>query len=257
MLVSAIGDDADGGRLHAALRGEGIDCRALRLAGRRTGSYAAVHDASGELYIGLADTGVVESLSAAAVLDALDGIRPAALVLDANLSPDCLRTLLAAPSPAPSTDDVPRLDAHRLDEVPRVALAVSPDKALRLSSRLRELDLLFCNRREAAALAGLPVPAPLDALADALVALGVHRIVLSDGDAPLIVHEGERRASISVPPLAAAPASVNGAGDALAGATLAHWLDADDLEAAVRESGLPAARETLLADRPASRALPP
>ena len=245
VLVSATGDDADGERLHAALQGEGIDCRVRRLPGHRTGSYTAVHDASGELYVGLADTALIESLSVASVLEALGSIRPAAFVLDANLSPDCLAALLAEPSPSatsPTASPSPADDVRALDGVARIAMAVSPDKALRLSSRLRSLDLLFCNRREAAALAGLPVPTPIDVLADAITTLGVRRLVLSDGSEPLIVRAGERRASIAVPPLAAEPVSVNGAGDALAGATLAHWLADDDLEAAVRESGLPAAR---------------
>ena len=64
VLVTALGDDADGKRLGATLRDEGIDCRALRTAGRPSGRYTAVHDACGELHVGLADTDIVETLSA-------------------------------------------------------------------------------------------------------------------------------------------------------------------------------------------------
>ena len=241
VLVTALGDDADGERLRATLRDEGIDCRARRLSDRPSGRYTVVHDARGELHLGLADTGIVETLSAASVRAALGELRPAALVLDANLSGDCLGELLGARSCAPGDDP--------LDGVPRVAMAVSPDKAARLAGRLAQIDLLFCNRREAAALTGLDVDAALDALSDALGALGSRRLVLSDGAAPLLVQDGGQRARIAVPPVTEALVSVNGAGDALAGATLVHLLAGGDLATAVRESGLPAARDILLARR--------
>lgn len=241
VLVTALGDDADGEWLRATLRDEGVDCRARRLADRPSGRYTVVHDARGELHLGLADTGIVETLSATSVRAALDELRPAALVLDANLSGDCLGELLGGRPAAPGDDP--------LAGVPRVAMAVSPDKAARLTGRLGRIELLFCNRREAAALTGLGVDAPLDALSDALGALGTRRLVLSDGAAPLLVRDGERRTRIAVPPVTGALVSVNGAGDALAGATLVQLLAGGDLAAAVRESGLPAAREILLGRR--------
>ena len=162
-------------------------------------------------------------------------------MLDVNLSTDCLGELIDERSPAPGEDP--------LGEAPRVAMAVSPDKASRLAGRLGRIELLFCNRREAAALADLDTDVALDALADGLVTLGSRRFVLSDGAAPLLVQDGERRTCVAVPPVAGALASVNGAGDALAGATLVHVLAEGDLAAAVRESGLPAAREILLGRR--------
>ena len=238
VLCAALGDDADARWLLDALGGDGVDCRAVRVPGRPTGRYTVVHDEAGELLLGLSDVDIAETLDAAAVRAALAGTRAAALVLDANLSPGCLAALLER---ADAADPGPR--------APRVALAVSPAKAARLAPHLGALDLLFCNRREGAALAGTPADAPLEAIADALLALGCRRFVLSDGGAPIVVQRPEGRHLVPVP-RATIRGTVNGAGDALAGATLARWLARGDLTGAVSEAGVAAAGAVLAAAGP-------
>ena len=102
----------------------------------------------------------------------------------------------------------------------------------------------------------MDVAAPLGTLADALATLGSRRFVLSDGAAAVLVQDIASRERVAVAPIAPGAASsvrsVNGAGDALAGATLARWLDGRSLAAAVREAGLPAARDILLGRRGAA-----
>jgi len=230
VMIAALGDDADATWLVASLVADGVDVRRHTVDGRASGRYTVVHDERGELFVGLADTTVAETLDAAAVRARLAGTEAAALVLDANLDAACLSALLARTDTA--------------DDAPRVALAVSPAKAMRLGPFLSAVDLLFCNRREAAALGGLDTRAPIAALGDALLALGSTRFVLSDGADAVLVHTPESRTLVPVPPLDVGR-SVNGAGDALAGATLVRWLDDGDLAAAVREAGLPAAAGVL------------
>ena len=226
VLVAALGDDGDAAWLRAELAADGVDVVARVVEGCASGRYTVVHDEGGELFVGLAETGLAEALGAADVRTRLPGAF-AALVLDANLGADCIGALLNG---ARSGDA----------GAPRVGLAVSPAKARRLVPGLASLDLLFCNRREAAALGGLDVGAPVESLADALGAVGAARFVLSDGAAAVLVQAPEGRVRVPVPTVAVA-GSVNGAGDALAGATLARWLDGVALVDAVRDAGLPAA----------------
>lgn len=234
-LIAAIGDDDDAGWLEKTLRNAGIQCLSRRVAGAESGTYTTVHDNEGDLLIGLSDTAIAERLSADTVVDAIEPLHPSALVLDANLSSECLAGLLA------TTGD-PAADAATGEERPvRIALAVSPAKVVRFAPHLSILDLLICNRREAAALCGIDDQLPLDTLADALRDKGVSRFVLSDGAGPIIVHKPTKRTRVVVPPLRIA-GSVNGAGDALAGAMIAAWLVHGNLVDAVRDAGLPAAR---------------
>mgnify|MGYP000185295197 CR=1 FL=1 len=232
MLCAALGDDGDGQWLRAHLCEHRIDDRTVLVAGASSGRYTVVHDDDGDLLVGLADVDVAERLDAASVFGRLDR-EPAVIAVDANLSPACLDDLLS-----PDGSRIDRPSAWR--DVARIAFAVSPVKAARLAPHLPAIDLLYCNRREAAALGRVDVDASTDTLADALQGAGCRRFVLSDGGAPALVHEPAGRRSLPVPAVSIA-GSVNGAGDALAGASLAHWLAHADLAAAVAEAGIPAA----------------
>ena len=223
LLVCAVGDDPAPGC-------EGVTLLGVRRPGAAASTYAAVLDADGELRLGLAATDVVETLTAAEVDARLEGRlagRPGAWLVDANLSASCLAEL-----------------AERARE-PFAAMAVSPQKAPRLADLAHRVDCLFCNRREAVALTGTDVDAPLDALARALRERGWRRAVLTDGPAPLIVVEPDGTTVLDVPVVPGDGPGVNGAGDALAGATLVHWLAGAPLAEAVARAGLPAAARHL------------
>ena len=230
MLVCAVGD----GPVPAC---EGVELLGVERPGAAGSTYAAVLDADGELRLGLAATDVVETLAGDEVRARLDerlggrlgGRCTGAWLVDANLSAACLADL-----------------AGRSRE-PFAAMAVSPQKAPRLAPVASRVDCLFCNRREAVALTGADADAPLDALARALRERGWRRAVLTDGPGPLIVVEPDGTTALDVP---AAPGTgdgpgVNGAGDALAGATLVHWLAGAPLADAVARAGLPAAARHL------------
>ena len=239
LLVCAVGDDP-------APACEGVELLGVRRPGAAGSAYAAVLDADGELRLGLAATDVVETLTAAEVDARLEerlegrsgGRRAGAWLVDANLSTSCLAEL-----------------AERT-RAPFAAMAVSPQKAPRLADLAHRVDCLFCNRREAVALTGLEADAPLGALARALRNRGWRRAVLTDGPAPLIVVEPDGTTVMDVPPApmrgtaSDTPGTddgpgVNGAGDALAGATLVHWLAGAPLADAVARAGLPAAARHL------------
>ena len=226
LLVCAVG----GGPAPAR---EGVELLGVERPGAAVSTYAAVLDADGELRLGLAATHVVETLTADEVRARLDGRlggrRAGAWLVDANLSAACLADLAG----------------HARE--PFAAMAVSPEKAPRLAPVASRVDCLFCNRREAVALTDSDADAPLDALARALRERGWRRAVLTDGPGSLIVVEPDAMTVLDVPlaPGTGDGPGVNGAGDALAGATLVHWFAGAPLVDAVARAGLPAAARHL------------
>ena len=94
-LVSAVGDDAAGRELSAALEEQGVDGSCLiRVPGESTPAYAAVFDSSGELIAGVADTTALDvGLTAAAARSAVEaaaGGRRSVVVVDGNPAPGAL-----------------------------------------------------------------------------------------------------------------------------------------------------------------------
>ena len=245
VLACAVGDDL-------VPPCAGVELLAVTRPGAAGSTYAAVLDAGGELRLGLAATDVVETLTAEEVRARLGGRRAGAWLVDANLSAACLAGLAERAASVRGPGDGP----DGSSAAPFAAMAVSPEKALRLAPLASLVDCLFCNRREAAALTGAGTDAPLATLARALRDLGWRRAVLTDGPAPLAVVEPDGTTVLDVPPAPApgpapdAPGpddgpGVNGAGDALAGATLVHWLAGAPLADAVARAGLPAAARHL------------
>jgi len=194
------------GEIDPTLALPGVDITRVPVADQAAGRYVAILDDAGELVAGYSDTLACESADVEALVAAASPIRAAALmlVLEANLSASAIAALIEA------------------GDGPVVALAVSPHKAQRLAPRANEIDLLFCNRREALALTQAAPTASLDTLADALQRCGFGRVVLTDGPAGLMVVEPGTRCAVDAPALGSHEMrGVNGAGDALAGATLA------------------------------------
>ncbi len=243
-LSAAVGDDSAARSLYQTLIQLGVTPKFQSQTNAATGRYSAVMTHDGELYIGLADVSLAESLSANDVIKQLDdstltrqsdytgedskiycdaSIRSSALLLDANLSTQCLSELSQWAT------------KH---SVPCGAMSVSPAKARRLSSIANHIDILFCNRREAVALIpDMPEDAPLWSMAEALTQIGFKQFVLTDGVEPLIVQALSERTTLQISQ-ANATRNVNGAGDALAGSSMAAWMSGYSLTEAVRDIGL-------------------
>lgn len=207
-LISARGGDTGGRLVAEALSEAGIEDFSAVFLDRTTPSYTAIMDADGEVMAALADmdlyeTGLARHLRRAEPrrLIAEAGL----LLVDANLPSDSIAALCDGTN------------------APVVALAVSPAKAPRIAPHAARFALTFMNRREMNALIGMPLDRPVGPGALAKLATqGFARAVVSDGDGPVTVLDGETALRQSVG-AAASPVDVTGAGDALAGATLAHW----------------------------------
>ncbi len=200
-----------------------IDVCAVPVPGTRAGRYVAIMDSEGQLVSGYADTAACNTVEHGALLNECPA-SARTVVLDANLSPSTLEGLVTA---------LP---------IYRIALGVSPAKAHRLLPLADRIELLICNRREAAAMTSLPTDTDARALSDALAAAGFETHVLTDGQAPVIVNDADGTASIDVPAITTTGrGTANGAGDALSGATIAAVHAGLALREAVSSAGLPAA----------------
>lgn len=219
-LVSVRGGDAAGDSVARAIGEAGIRDLSAVFLDRTTPSYTALIDRDGELIAGFADMGLYDltfpkQMKRSKVREAM---REAdALLCDANLPTAALAPLLqhAAGKPA-------------------FAIAVSPAKVVRLAPVLGLLSVLFMNRRESAALTGLEAAGADRALAGALREKGLKAGVVTFGSEPLLGFDATGIFTLSPPPPRHI-ADVTGAGDALAGATVAALLQGHSLRAALRE----------------------
>jgi len=233
LLIANTGDDEHGKLLASRLAQQSLSSSLVVWTGENSDRYTAVLDSNGELFIGLADASLVEQMRWSDIQQRLPEWRPEAIVIDANLSPTCLSETITA------------LASHYETRVPVYALAVSPAKSVRWLSVADKVDVLLCNRREAAALTGLDWQSNINTLADSLIEKLFSSFVITDGGEPILVQDRQTRSSVPVPDIQINK-NVNGAGDAMAGATIVQLIKGQGLSQAISAAGLEAARAVLL-----------
>jgi pseudouridine kinase len=199
-LFSIVGDDAAGRTLLGELHAASVDTSGVqRSSGPPTASYLAVLDREGRLLLAAADMEVYDVLDPAWA----DRVGPAlgefdAWVIDANLPAATIAHLL-----------------RHAGKALLVADPVSVPKAPRLTAALPRLDVLFPDRAEAFALAGLPSEgeASVVAAAAAIRRRGVRRVVVSLGWRGAYLDDGVMPRQVPSLP-ARSVVDVTGAGDA-------------------------------------------
>ena len=219
-LLSVRGGDGAGDMVARAIAASGITDLSAVFLDRATPSYTALLDRDGEVIAGLADMGLYESAFAR------------------QLSRSRAREAVAAADAVLTDANVPAQAIARLVAIARgkpvFAIAISPAKVGRLAESLAGVSCLFMNRAEASSLSGLPRDASAIALAEKLTALGLRSGVVTAGAQPVVGFDAGGVFSV-VPPVPATVADVTGAGDALAGVTIAAIMRGRDLRAALRE----------------------
>ena len=219
-LLSVRGGDGAGDMVARAIAASGITDLSAVFLDRATPSYTALLDRDGEVIAGLADMGLYESAFARQLSRsrAREAVAAADAVLtDANVPAQAIARLVATARGKPV-----------------FAIAISPAKVGRLAESLAGVSCLFMNRAEASSLSGLPRDASAIALAEKLTALGLRSGVVTAGAQPVVGFDAGGVFSV-VPPVPATVADVTGAGDALAGVTIAAIMRGRDLRAALRE----------------------
>jgi sugar/nucleoside kinase (ribokinase family) len=219
-LLSLRGGDATGDIVARAISAAGIEDLSVTFLDRQTASYTAFIDRDGELIAGLADmalydTAFAKQLGRRKSRDAIE--RADAILCDANMPPEALEAL-----------------AEMAGEMPLYAIAISPVKSLRLSGVLPRLSCLFMNVREAAGLSGLTMADGVPKIIEALRGRGLEAAVITAGHEPVVGYDSHGVFSVT-PPQPRQIADVTGAGDALAGVTIAGLMRGAELREALRE----------------------
>lgn len=218
-LVSARGGDAVASAVASALEAEGITDGSLTWLDRRSASYTAILDETGELRAAIADMDIYDLLTPRAfrrahLREMFTGAD--AWLLDANLPPPTLEELTSSAGGKPV-----------------FAIAVSPAKVVRLRNCLPALAALFLSRAEAASLAKAPSDSSPCDLARHLSEAGLRRAVVTDGPRPAAILDGGA-IHLQAPPLVESVRDVTGAGDTLAAVAMLEHLAGADFLAAVR-----------------------
>ncbi|KTR02229.1 hypothetical protein NS365_22090 [Aureimonas ureilytica] len=218
-VVSARGGDSIAASIEIALEAERIGDGALSWLDRRSASYTAILDDTGELRAAVADMDIYDLLTPRALKRAhlrhrLNAAQ--ACVVDANLPSETLAYL----------------SEHKMNG-PIFAIAVSPSKVLRLRPCLPRLTALFLSRAEAASLAGRPKDSPVEHLAQALRELGLRRAVVTDGPRAAAILD-EDGLVLQSPPQVPAIRDVTGAGDTLAAITILELVTGTNFTEAAR-----------------------
>ncbi|NQX70207.1 winged helix-turn-helix transcriptional regulator [Paenibacillus alba] len=200
-LLTVVGDDKAGQWVLDETRKRGVDVsQAVTLQGESTGTYTALLDASGEMFLAFANMDIYDKCTPNLLIDKWSHIASSALVIaDTNLPADTLRELIV-----------------RCQEENIVLFIdpVSSEKAKKLPQQLHGVSAIFPNLEEAYQLAGIAREANADykQLAEAIRERGVkHVFITLGGEGVLYVGEdGDKH----FPPIPTKVVEVTGAGDA-------------------------------------------
>jgi len=217
-MLSMRGGDAAGEAVAKAVAEWGIADLSAVFLDRATPSYTALLDGEGELIAGLADMGLYDiafprQLRRRRFRDAV--AEADALLIDANL-------------PAEAVGHVARMES-----VPIFAIAVSPAKVERMAGALASISCLFMNGREARALAEADEAAAIAEVVASLRLRGLGSGVVTGGRGRIVCFDASGMFTLE-PPTPVRVADVTGAGDALAGATVAMLMRGASLREAIR-----------------------
>lgn len=217
-LLTAYGDDLHGQRVAAACSEHGIDLsHALHVPGGKTSTYLYLAAPDGEMVLAVSDMTICDKITPAYLAANVAVLQNAQVVVaDANIPAESLQYLA------------------RNVHVPLFVDPVSTAKAEKLRPILSKIHTLKPNRLEAELLSGIPIHTreDVEAAADKLIRLGVHRVFLSLGAEGVYAAMGGIR--LWLPILLGRMVSTTGCGDAFMAALVWAYLEGSSLETSAR-----------------------
>jgi pseudouridine kinase len=233
VLITAVGDDPAGAALLNELRADRVNVEYSIVAkGGRTGAYVAALDQHGNLHFGLDDMHVISKIAPQHLRSCYPLFKEAAaVVIDANLSPESIRSAITH---------------SRRAGTPIAADPTSVSLASRLKTHLPSLWMVMPNEAEAAMFCPDPVPhadreRALEA-ANYLVSQGVNIAIITMAEFGVVYASNETFGH--VPAIKTEILDPTGAGDAMTAALLFGLLNEIPLDESVR-LGVAAASLTL------------
>lgn len=213
-LLTAYGDDIHGHRVAASCSELGIDLsHARRISGGTTSTYLYLMDEQGEMVLAVSDMEICKKITPTYLSAHLGLLQNAQVIIcDANIPEESL--IYLAENCA----------------VPLFCDPVSTIKAEKLRPILHKIHTLKPNRLEAELLSGVKIETAEDVAkaADALLALGVHRVFISMGADGVYAAMGSQR--ILLPNLPGNAVNTTGCGDAFMAALAWAYLEGMDLK---------------------------
>ena len=213
-LLTAYGDDLHGERVAASCSGLGIDLsHALRVSGGTTSTYLYLSDPAGEMALAVSDMSICDKITPAYLAANLPILQNAqVIVADTNIPAETLQYLAEAVT------------------VPLFVDPVSTAKAEKLRPILSHIHTLKPNRLEAELLSGVQITnrADMEKAADALIAMGVHRMFISLGADGVFAAMGNQK--LWLPNIPGRMVNTTGCGDAFMAALVWAYLEGSDLE---------------------------
>lgn len=216
VLISAVGDDANGRILLESCKACGLDISCVStISGQRTGTYLSLHGPDGDMLTAVNDMEILSCLTPGLLAHfstVLEGA--AAILIDANLPPETIHWICGTYG----------------GNTPIFADAVSCVKAPRLLPVLDRLHTFKPNLMEAQLLTGGDTA---ETCAQRLRELGVKNVCVSVGSRG-VYYSGEGDAFWMRPRPVKLAANATGAGDCLMGALLAGFMAGMSLRERVR-----------------------
>ena len=213
-LLTAYGDDIHGHRVAASCSELGIDLsHARRISGGTTSTYLYLMDEQGEMVLAVSDMEICKKITPTYLSAHLGLLQNAQVIIcDANIPEESL--IYLAENCA----------------VPLFCDPVSTVKAEKLRPILHKIHTLKPNRLEAELLSGVKIETAEDVAkaADALLALGVHRVFISMGADGVYAAMGSQR--ILLPNLPGNAVNTTGCGAAFMAALAWAYLEGMDLK---------------------------
>jgi pseudouridine kinase len=222
ILLSAVGAGRTGRRVRDQAADAGVDISHLiESAEYRTAAYTAIYDHEGRLVLSIDDMSILSLLTPAVIYGQRNLIRSAAMVvIDANLSPSALATLMRQ---------------TRKHQVPVSADPTSMPLAERLRPHLSHLYVITPDIQEAEVLCGRPLSDSRDdgiEAAKQLVAMGVQVAIVTLAERGVCY--ATPQVSGHVPAIKTQVVDRAGAGDALTAGVVFGLINDFPIDEAVR-----------------------
>lgn len=225
-LITVFGQDPVGLSVRAATEAAGVDCRAALTSRGATPTYAALHDADGEMVVAVAAMDALRELTVVELEQRRELLIGAdAIVIEANLEPDVIGWVTST-----------------FPHTPIFADPVSVPKATRLSGVVPRVFGIKPNLEEAAVLVGFPTTdeGAIRRAAKALCDSGVQWLAISLGAAGVYARSAAGD-EFTLPALPVDAVSVSGAGDAFLAAMVWSHLESVPFATAIELSRAAAA----------------